>query len=163
MAPLLFNMPTPSTLSVTDQDVLGEGLYTGEALTETLIPHGKGQLHYYDTNDSEEESYQGDFKYGNWDGQGVLVFRNGDLYIGEFVDDVRTGMGYYQWKDGRTYQGAFDTNRRHGRGGVYQWPDGARYVGNFVDGRREGEGTYRFANGNVYAGNWKDGHYEGYG
>lgn len=38
------------------------------------------------------------------------------------------GEGYYTWPDGRTYQGEYFADKKHGFG-VYTWPDGRIYEG----------------------------------
>lgn len=170
-------------------DVFGEGRYTGPVLVETQVPHGSnGCMEYFrpsDSNNTEDANtthqsgsngessssssdqvevikYEGDWKFGMWHGQGMLLFANGDVYIGQFEEDARHGTGTYLWKDGRSYQGEFISNARQGKG-TFTWPDGATYVGQFVKGQRNGSGKYIFPDGNTYDGNWKDGQYHGYG
>jgi hypothetical protein len=146
-----------------DHDVLGEGLYTGQVLRETKIPHGSnGVMHYYDDFDAEIHRYEGDWQYGNWHGTGVLHFKNGDSYLGSFENATRHGTGMYVWTDGRMYEGGFCQNMRHGKG-TFTWPYGATYSGDFHQGRRQGKGKYNFADGNIYEGSWKQGEYDGYG
>lgn len=38
-------------------------------------------------------------------GQGVLVWKDGKRYEGQFVNDKREGRGIFKWKDGRIYEG----------------------------------------------------------
>lgn len=38
-------------------------------------------------------------------GQGVLIWRDGKRYEGQFVNDKREGRGVFRWKDGRVYDG----------------------------------------------------------
>ena len=55
-------------------------------------------------------------------GKNKQIFSNGDVYIGDFVQDRRTGKG------------------------IYLWAGGDRYEGDFVDGVMQGRGTYTSAN-----------------
>lgn len=38
-------------------------------------------------------------------GHGVLVWRDGKKYEGQFINDKREGRGIFKWKDGRVYDG----------------------------------------------------------
>ena len=76
---------------------------------------------------------------------------NGDTYVGEVVDGVKSGRGEYVWADGHRYVGGYRADRMHGTG-TFTWPDGREYEGEFVDGRRHGQGVFTLANGDVYDG-----------
>jgi hypothetical protein len=78
--------------------------------------------------------YRGQFKAGRKHGKGVKVWPNGDIYVGDFVEDRREGSGTYTF----------------GRG---PW-EGERYEGSFLNERRHGTGTYRYRTGDVYTGPW---------
>ena len=76
---------------------------------------------------------------------------NGDTYVGEIVDGVKSGQGEYVWADGHRYVGGYRADRMHGVG-TFTWADGREYEGEFVDGRRHGQGVFKLANGDVYDG-----------
>ena len=40
-------------------------------------------------------------------GQGKYAWANGDVYEGEFKDDVLSGMGTFTWASGKFYTGEF--------------------------------------------------------
>jgi hypothetical protein len=40
-------------------------------------------------------------------GFGVLIWKDGKKYEGNFVNDKREGQGKFMWKDGRVYDGAW--------------------------------------------------------
>jgi hypothetical protein len=40
----------------------------------------------------------------------------GDKYIGDYVDNARTGQGVYMWSNGDRYEGQFKDGKIHGRG-----------------------------------------------
>ena len=148
----------------------GEGTYTGQVHTDTLVPHGSGRMEYCSilpgggqSSGGDLKSYEGTWDWGCWHGpSGILQFRNGDSYIGSFHHNERHGQGLYMWADGRCYEGEFHHNQRHGQG-TFTFSDGAVYQGDFLKGRRHGYGHYSFPNGNSYEGEWKEGHYDGYG
>ena len=43
--------------------------------------------------------YTGEWKHDHRWGWGTLEFANGDVYEGEWVDDVMEGNGHYSYKD----------------------------------------------------------------
>lgn len=68
---------------------------------------------------------------------GFLHIDNKDYYIGEFCNDVRTGLGCYSWSNGDYYIGQFDGIRVTGYGAYYKINDKRVYVGNFLDKRKD--------------------------
>ena len=65
-----------------------EGIYTGEILPSTLLPHGKGCMQYTQL----DRSYDGQWIHGQRHGTGKATFPNGDSYDGDYVFDKREGM-----------------------------------------------------------------------
>ncbi|MGB0864455.1 MAG: caspase family protein [Saprospiraceae bacterium] len=67
------------------------------------------------------------------EGQGVLVDKDNNVWLGEFADEklVGTGVCHFSW--------------------------GAKYVGAFEKGNFEGEGTYYHTDGSIEEGIWKNG------
>ena len=49
------------------------------------------------------------------DGHGLLVWKDGKQYEGNFVNGIRNGRGHYTY-DGRLYEGNFVNNTRDGLG-----------------------------------------------
>ena len=47
----------------------------------------------------------GQWKDGKMHGKGRRIYANGDKYIGDWVDDKRTGNGVYTWGDGELHEG----------------------------------------------------------
>ena len=103
---------------------------------------------------------------------GKKRYPNRDVYEGEFLDGVREGNGkltYHQ--KGDVYVGEFQNNMFHGFG-VYSWGDflengvwvrGRRYEGSWAKGRRFGDGIYFSGYGDSYDGHWEADFYEGEG
>jgi hypothetical protein len=54
-----------------------------------MVPHGKGHLTYLYDGDIIEE-YEGEFNYGQYQGQGRLVWRN-EVFEGQFEEGVFVG------------------------------------------------------------------------
>ena len=87
-------------------------------------------------------------------GQGTMVFPNGDKYVGEWKDDKRDGQGVCTGADGTRYEGQWKGDQRHGFG-RYAWADGRRYVGEWENNMQYGQGTYTYPDGAKYVGGWK--------
>ena len=95
-------------------------------------------------------------------GHGIMKYKNGREYVGEWKGDKREGKGTLQCSSGDRYEGQFQNDKMDGRG-VYKCSNGNSYVGDWKEGKRHGLGTYRYTNGNVFEGSWKDGFKHGPG
>ena len=42
---------------------------------------------------------------GKWNGKGTMDFNKGDVYDGDWKDDIMHGLGVYYWKNGNKYNG----------------------------------------------------------
>jgi hypothetical protein len=71
--------------------------------------HGKGQLWFgreEDVQDGEQrEGYVGEFANGLRHGQGILHFRSGGRFEGQFNEGARKGIGLHIYPDGRQRRG----------------------------------------------------------
>jgi hypothetical protein len=63
-----------------------------------------------------QQQQKGEWKEGQWHGQGRATFANGDTYDGMYSLDQRQGKGTYHWNDGRVYLGEFVADGREGLG-----------------------------------------------
>ena len=86
---------------------------------------------------------------------------NGDIYEGEFVNDIIEGKGVYQYNYGTKYIGDFLHGVRHGKG--KEKIDGSYFEGEFKEGKKDGEGTYLDAEGNWFKGIYREGKENGQG
>jgi hypothetical protein len=86
----------------------------------------------------------------------------GDVYEGEFLNNMMHGKGVFRYANGNIYEGDFYEDKRHGTG-VFRYANGDLYEGNFYDGNFRGRGVFKFANGNVYEGEYRDGKWDGKG
>ena len=77
--------------------------------------------------------YDGTLVRGKMNGQGTLIFENGDQYTGDFNNGAFNGKGTFQSKDG--------------------W----KYEGDFVNGQAEGQGKLTTEQEVVYEGTFKQG------
>jgi hypothetical protein len=99
---------------------------------------------------------------GERHGTGVMRWRNGDVYEGEFFRGSRQGTGTLNFADGSEYVGDWWNNYMHGQG-TRRFVNGDIYVGEYRYSRCEGTGRFYFSNGDLYYGNWRDDKMEGFG
>ena len=106
--------------------------------------------------------YEGEWKNDLREGRGVLKFSNGDFYEGEWKNDLREGRGVLKFSNGDNYEGEWKNNFREGKG-VLKFSNGDKYDGEWKKDLREGSGMLRFSNGDLYDGEWKNDLREGSG
>ncbi|MGH8583333.1 MAG: C13 family peptidase [Gammaproteobacteria bacterium] len=106
--------------------------------------------------------YSGGFHGGRLEGQGRLVWRNGDYYAGEFKNGMMHGRGSFKAVDGEDYRGEYREGRMEGQG-TYYGRKGERYTGEFKADRFHGIGSYKMPDGREYQGEFKDGVMDGRG
>ena len=133
-----------------------KSLYKGEFL--------RGEKHGYGEENSNEGQFVGNFQKNKKNGKGKMIYKiSGDIYEGEYKDDLFDGQGHYIWKtNGQEYQGEYKEGLMHGKG-LFEWSDGEYYRGNFVNGKKEGEGELHMGNGRSFIGPFKDGRPNGIG
>ncbi len=103
-------------------------------------------------------------------GEGRMVYNNGDIYDGEWVEGIQEGEGVFQYNNGDTYEGLWKNGKKDGSG-VYIWSDGKKYDGEYREDKRDGEGVYTGWTGYISTYGWtgnyygfhKDNAFEGYG
>ena len=53
-------------------------------------------------------------------GKGIMKYKNGRTYDGEWRDGVRCGYGHENYSNGNTYNGNYKDGKAHGKG-IYTW------------------------------------------
>ena len=61
-------------------------------------------------------------------GQGTILYSDGEKYEGGIKDGMKHGQGVTVYKNGNTYVGGYKNNKKHGQG-TYTVPDGSIYEG----------------------------------
>jgi len=140
-----------------------------------------------DENAGPKYVYEGDKKDGDatlQHGKGKAIYKNGDVYEGDYEEGKRHGSGVYKWakhvtdeesgelkldvdEEGNTvfsstYTGQYVANLKEGEG-VFEYPDGGKYQGNWRHDKRHGDGVYWYPNGDIYSGEWRFGTKHGRG
>jgi len=126
-------------------------------------------------------SYDGMWKNGNMEGEGVYQFSDGSLYRGLFKRNLPDGHGTATYDGGTIYIGDWKNGYPHGEGrctyhgdgkkekeantagGRYSSCGGIVYEGEWKEGRRHGKGTLTYPNGSHYTGGFFRGRFHGKG
>ena len=110
----------------------------------------------------EKGEYNGPLKDGLPNGNGTLIFKNGDLYTGEFKNGIIEGEGEYISVNGEVYKGHFIDGERDGKGEC-KYQRGESYDGSWKKNKKDGKGKYIFSNGDFYQGDFQEDMFDGQG
>ena len=123
---------------------------------------GYGELQYREVNPYNQRWTKGMFRNGLPNGNVTVSWNTGDLYQGEAVNDTKQGFGMHNFSNGDVNIGEFVEDNKHGNG-TFTWVDGDVYQGEFEHDWRTGIGMYNFSDGNVYNGELFQGQMQGVG
>jgi len=111
-------------------------------MTERVSYVSQVRINWQFGKKKDGDRYEGEFKKGKFNGNGVLYYSNKSYYKGEFQDDAKEGNGTETYPNGSVYTGQFSKDKPHGKGvlvkGEYS------YEGEFVDGLKEGQGKEHY-------------------
>jgi len=76
----------------------------------------------------------------------IITYPNNDekgreIYRGQMKDGLRHGQGMLLWKNGATYDGEWYQDHIEGQWGTMTWPDSRIYTGSWKNGFRDGVGV----------------------
>jgi len=111
---------------------------------------------------NDNSVYLGEFKDKLRDGIGKMIWQEGETYFGEWKSDQQSGWGEHSWPDSSKYLGFFFENLKEGIG-FYQWFDGNSYLGEWKKNSMDGIGRYEWNDGKMYIGEWRNNNLEGFG
>lgn len=124
--------------------------------------------------------YEGQVTKGTRNGQGQLVYPNGDVYKGAYKNGQRCGTGICKFgPTGAIYRGEWRDDKPHGNGILFTLPNeiiearfegfrvidgqikilmtnGEFYEGNFKQNMRNSTGIHYYLNGDFYDGEWQN-------
>ena len=166
-----------------------DGKYVGEI--KNLKPDGSG-TYTYGKGKWEGDKYEGQWKEGEFHGQGAFTRSNGHKFVGEWKNNVLNDFTEYD-KYGiivRKYVNGVKVvlrqktplNEKRERGILFRdgprikWEEGGKkwfttgdektqgkYEGEILEGIPHGQGTYYWFNVNRYEGGWEYGLFDGQG
>ena len=74
------------------------------------------------------DSYDGEWADDEMNGEGVMRYKNGNIYTGVLRRSVKHGTGKMTWASGDVYEGEWQEGLLHGRG-VFKYADKSEYDG----------------------------------
>jgi hypothetical protein len=131
--------------------------YKGKVNKETMqMNDPNGELVWKNGN-----KYIGNFVDNKMTGKGIKIFVNKNVYAGgdwvyegDFINGIFHGNGIMRYANGDVYEGEWKDDERFGKG-IMRYANGDVYEGEWKDDERFGKGIMRYANGDVYEGEWK--------
>ena len=146
---------TDGTFSFARDDPAERDFYIGDLSEGHLQPEGHGVLAWKDGS-----VYDGQFEGGYMWGDGTLTYSNGSKLEGNWLMNRQNGLGRLTFAQndpfGRDfYNGEFRDNEINGLGKLV-WKNGDVYEGRFELGIRSGNGTILFENGAKFEGLWQN-------
>ena len=54
------------------------------------------------------------FRDGKKNGKGTIYYAKGKKYVGDWIDDKRTGQGVFTWPDGNRFEKKYSQMSSHG-------------------------------------------------
>ena len=158
-----------------------DSIYIGNYVNKKR--NGKGKLILAD-----QSYYEGDFKDGEFDGNGYYRTRNytykgqflagkksgkgkmecfssKSIYEGEFKNDKKEGYGIEKFNDGSVYKGFYSQGMKQGNGilSLKKEKNNSIFEGEFRNDKIWGKGKYKWDNGKEYEGEWENNEISGYG
>lgn len=117
-----------------------------EGLVEALQPYMISRYiqNGYDSEQNEE---------GHRHGRGKMKYINGDVYNGEWKNNLRHGVGEYKMSDFDIYNGMWKNNLKHGQG-TYTYASGTVFEGEWCNDMKHGQGILRNIDGSIYEGDF---------
>lgn len=85
--------------------------------------------------------YSGEFSKGQFNGDCLVAYSNGDKYDGNLDNNQKCAIGKYTWKDGSSYSGEWNEDKMNGKG-IYEFNNGDSLEGSFKDNKPEGTLKY---------------------
>ena len=120
------------------------------------VPHGQGEEFYA----SGKRRYKGNFMYGVYEGEGSLLFNNGDTFTGHFHQGVIDGSGqFFDKRHSLLFKGHFDKGVKNGYFEVCNGHGYPVYYGEYENDLMHGQGRLfdSLCNGIVYEGEFNCG------
>lgn len=118
---------------------------------------GRGIMKY-----SEGDVYEGEWNDDMMEGVGTMVYADGDKFTGSFIQGNFHGVGEYFYKNGDHYKGEWKNDAFDGEG-MYSDHKGSKYEGMWKEDKMHGRGKYLDAAGNLYDGTFYQGKFHGAG
>lgn len=88
---------------------------------------------------------------GERNGQGTEFYSDGSLYIGTWKSDLKDGVGKVIYSNGQVFEGSFVDGERNGEATII-WPDGKSFSGTYKNDKGDGTITNGTTKRKIYEG-----------
>ena len=119
-----------------------DGSYYKGAINNDEKFNGKGKYFWKKTN----EIYEGEWYNGQMSGNGKMIYSDGSVYEGKFLENKKNGVGIYTWGEGgKCYIGEWKNDLMDGNG---KFLDGDKLIigiwkeGKYIDNKNSIETNY---------------------
>ncbi|EQC35550.1 hypothetical protein SDRG_06840 [Saprolegnia diclina VS20] len=122
------------------------------------LKHGPGKYIWTERVDDEVKEiawYEGDYVDGKKHGLGKMQFPNGDVYHGQWANDIIDGQGTLMYKNGDIFSGTYIAGIKEGNGTYEYAADKSQLVGTWVQNTII-EGKWLFKDGGYYTGHFEN-------
>ncbi|PRP80418.1 hypothetical protein PROFUN_11964 [Planoprotostelium fungivorum] len=163
-----FGIYTYATGDVYEGDFLngekhGKGKFTSADQKMTYVgDYVQGKRHGRGVFVHKNNRYEGQFRSGKMQGQGILYYENGNRYQGEFQNGEIDGKGKFTFENGNVFEGHVKRDGSFGSGKMRFFNNDV-YEGEFLGRRMHGQGYLVYANGDTYEGEFDNGRKHGQG
>ena len=141
---ILYGRPSRTTEGTWSEEPEG-GVYEKET-PEYIASVRKRNPDYPDVYYNQNK-YEGEIEDGKPHGDGTWTMGNSAVYVGQWVNGCREGLGTFTWSkfgpgSGKSYEGEHKDDRRHGKGKMIYAPDpktgfeGSVDEGNWIDNKQ---------------------------
>ncbi len=100
--------------------------------------------------------YLGNVLKGEREGEGIMLFNNGESFIGHWKNDAQEEKGIFYYKNGDKYDGEWINGKREGKG-IFYYHNGDRYEGDWKNDKKDGKGIIYLHNGDRAMGDFSNG------
>jgi ankyrin repeat protein len=115
------------------------------------INHKLVSYKFYENGDVYDGEWKDDMKEGN----GIMIYANRDVYKGEWGDDVKQGNGKMIYANGDIYKGEWEDDMKEGNGTMI-YVNGDIYDGEWFNDVKQGNGKMIYNDKTEYNGYWED-------
>jgi len=136
-----------------------QGAYNGEIVDGR--PHGEGQMIFKPDDPMGRVSYQGGWKEGQQDGEGIMRFQSGDSYAGQFLANLPHGKGEFVYHCGDKEEVLMESGVRHGMSRYTSTHDGTVEDLMFWEGEPKGPSKLTYPDGSYEERSFSDGEKNG--
>ncbi len=147
-------------VTITNEEETVDGKYEAKSsYADYVLTISGNKLNNVDIKTRDGNSYNFEVSDGNFNGKGVITYKNQDTYTGDIQNGYKSGTGIYTWSNGSKYEGQWKDDKMNGTG-IYYYPSGSKgykIEGTFVNNLPTGECLFYVDSSTSYSTTWQNG------